>query len=155
MNKSFIIALFMLLSSATWAQYRTLILKSGNEYRYSRLYFISDDSLFFKAKQDQEIYKVATKDIQSSYYIHYSQSHFHFNDKNKNLRPLKIGVGVGVGLLIGGAALGAGLSYAAWGDGAISIIFGILGAGPGSVVLSVCKENLRMKQIHQMAIPVN
>ena len=100
--KFFLLFSLLFLGLSANAQYKTLTLKSGADYRYTKLHFVSDDTLFFKAKSDHINYKVATADLTSSFYLPYGKYH-HFNRSSKNLKPLKIAMGVGLGLMLGGA----------------------------------------------------
>lgn len=127
------------------AQFKTLHLKSGTAYRYTRLHFVSDDTLFFRSKTDKIDYKVATADLSSSFYLPYGQYH-HFNSKSKNLMPLKIAMGVGIGLMVGGA--GAALLF----DTDFVVLYALIGASPGALTYIIAKSVHDQKKIHQEAL---
>ena len=127
------------------AQFKTLILKSGTAYRYTKLHFVSDDTLFFKSKSDHINYKVATADLNSSFYLPYGKYH-HFNWSSKNLKPLKVAIGVGLGLMLGGA--GAAFLL----DTDFVVVYIITFASPGALTYAITNANHDQKKIHQQAV---
>jgi hypothetical protein len=127
------------------AQFKTLHLKSGSAYRYTKLHFVSDDTLFFRSKTDKIDYKVATADLSSSFYLPYGQYH-HYNRKSKNLKPLKIAMGVGIGLMVGGA--GAAFLI----DTDFVVLYAIICATPGALTYIITKSVHDQKKIQQEAL---
>ncbi|MEY3075797.1 MAG: hypothetical protein RJB25_1443, partial [Bacteroidota bacterium] len=51
--KSFFLLFLLFLGYGANAQYKTLTLKTGTAYRYTKLQIVSDDTLFFKSKTDR------------------------------------------------------------------------------------------------------
>lgn len=143
--KHFLLFSLIFLGLSANAQYKTLHLKSGADYRYTKLHFVSDDTLFFKAKSDHIDYKVATTDLTSSFYLPYGKYH-HFNRSSKNLKPLKIAMGVGIGLMMGGA--GAAFLL----DTDFVVIYALIFASPGAVTYLVANTFYDQKKIHQRAV---
>lgn len=135
----------LLLSSTVSAQYKTLTLKTGNSYRYTRLHFVSDDTLFFKSKTDKLDYKVANADLSNNYYVPYGK-YYHYARQSKNLLPLKVAMGVGAGLMLGGA--GAAFLL----DTDFVALYAIVFASPGGLLFGVTKTIYDNKQIYQRAI---
>jgi hypothetical protein len=129
----------------TNAQFKTLTLKSGKDYRYKKLYFVSDDTLFFKSKTDKIDYKVAVNDLSSNFYVPIGR-YYHFNSKSKNLKPLKVVMGVGIGLMLGGA--GAAFLL----DTDYVALYAIVFASPGAIMYTVSKTYYDLKKIQQNAI---
>lgn len=129
----------------TNAQFKTLTLKSGKDYRYKKLYFVSDDTLFFKSKTDKIDYKVAVNDLSSNFYVPIGR-YYHFNSKSKNLKPLKVFMGVGIGLMLGGA--GAAFLL----DTDYVALYAIVFASPGAIMYTVSKTYYDLKKIQQNAI---
>ncbi len=72
----------LLLSFQLKAQFKTLELKSGSTYRYTQLHFVSDDTLYFKAKTDKLDYKVAVADLHSKFYLPVGK-YYHFHSKSQ------------------------------------------------------------------------
>lgn len=143
--KSIFVFSLLFLGYGAHAQYKTLTLKSGTAYRYTKLQFVSDDTLFFKSKSDHINYKVATADLNSSFYLPYGKYH-HFNNASKNLKPLKIAMGVGLGLMLGGA--GAAFLI----DTDFVGIYIITFASPGAITYFIANSIHDHKKIHQQAI---
>lgn len=137
-------SLFFLGLSAN-AQYKTLTLKSGTAYRYTKLHFVSDDTLFFKSKSDHINYKVATADLTSSFYLPYGKYH-HYNRKSKNLMPLKVAMGIGLGLMLGGA--GAAFLI----DTDFVAVYILTFASPGALTYVIANTIHDQKKIHQQAV---
>lgn len=127
------------------AQYKTLTLKSGKDYRYKKLYFVSDDTLYFKPKTDKIDYKVAVNDLSSNFYVPIGR-YYHFNSKSKNLKPLKVAMGVGIGLMLGGAGSAFLL------DTDYVAVYAIVFASPGALMYTVSKTFYDLKKIQQNAI---
>lgn len=127
------------------AQFKTLQLKSGTAYRYTKLHFISDDTLFFRSKSDHIDYKVATSELVTSVYLPYGKYH-HYNYSSKNLKPLKIAMGLGLGLMIGGA--GAAFLI----DTDFIVIYAIVFASPGALTYVIANAVYNQKKIHQQAL---
>jgi hypothetical protein len=144
MKHFLLFSLFFLGLSAN-AQYKTLTLKSGTAYRYTKLHFVSDDTLFFKSKSDQINYKVATADLTSRFYLPYGKYH-HYNRSSKNLKPLKIAMGVGLGLMLGGA--GAAFLL----DTDFVVVYIITFASPGALTYALTNSIHDQKKIHQQAV---
>ncbi len=143
--KFFLLFSLLFLAYGANAQYKTLHLKSGADYRYTKLHFVSDDTLFFKAKSDHINYKVATADLISRFYLPYGKYH-HFNRSSKNLKPLKIAMGVGLGLMLGGA--GAAFLL----DTDFVVVYIITFASPGALTYVIANTIHDQKKIHQQAL---
>lgn len=143
--KQFLLYSLLFLGLSANAQYKTLTLKSGTAYRYTKLHFVSDDTLFFKAKSDQINYKVATADLTSSFYLPYGKYH-HYNRSSKNLTPLKVAMGVGLGLMLGGA--GAAFLL----DTDFVALYIIIFATPGALTYAITNSIHDQKKIHQQAL---
>jgi hypothetical protein len=143
--KFFFLLFLLFLGYGANAQYKTLTLKTGTTYRYTKLQFVSDDTLFFKSKTDRVNYKVATTDLNSSFYLPYGKYH-HFNNASKNLKPLKIAMGVGIGLMLGGA--GAAFLL----DTDFVVIYIITFASPGAITYFIANFIHDHKKIHQQAV---
>jgi hypothetical protein len=127
------------------AQYKTLELKSGSSYRYTRLHFVSDDTLFFKAKTDKIDYKVAVNDVSSKFFVPYGK-YYQFNTKSKSLKPLKIAMGVGIGLMLGG--VGTALLL----DTDFIGVYVIMMASPGIIVYAISSTIHKLKKTQQNAV---
>jgi len=143
--KFFLFLSLLFCAFQTNAQFKTLTLKSGKDYRYKKLYFVSDDTLFFKSKTDKIDYKVAVKDLSSNFYVPIGR-YYHFNSKSKNLKPLKVVMGVGIGLMLGGA--GAAFLL----DTDYVALYAIVFASPGAIMYTVSKTYYDLKKIQQNAI---
>ncbi|MCF8201555.1 MAG: hypothetical protein K9J18_00590 [Crocinitomicaceae bacterium] len=135
----------LLLSFQLKAQFKTLELKSGSTYRYTQLHFVSDDTLYFKAKTDKLDYKVAVADLHSKFYLPVGK-YYHFNSKSQNLKPLKIAMGVGIGLMLGGA--GAAFLL----DTDFVALYAIVMATPGAIVFTVSNTFHKLKKTQQNAV---
>ena len=135
----------LLFSSTISAQFKTLSLKSGSAYRYTKLHFVSDDTLFFKSKTDKLDYKVATADLSTNFFVPYGK-YYQYARKSKNLLPLKVAMGVGVGLMLGGA--GAAFLL----DTDFVALYAIVFASPGGMLYAVTKTIHDNKKLHQRAI---
>jgi hypothetical protein len=144
MKPLFIFAL-LLLSFELNAQYKTLELRSGNTYRYTKLHFVSDDTLYFKAKTDKIDYKVALADLNSKFYLPVGK-YYHVHSKSQNLKPLKIAMGVGIGLMLGGA--GAAFLL----DTDFVALYAIVMATPGAIVFTVSSTFHKLKKTQQNAV---
>jgi hypothetical protein len=143
--KFFLFLSLLFCAFQTNAQFKTLTLKSGKDYRYKKLYFVSDDTLFFKSKTDKIDYKVAVNDLSSNFYVPIGR-YYHFNSKSKNLKPLKVFMGVGIGLMLGGA--GAAFLL----DTDYVALYAIVFASPGAIMYTVSKTYYDLKKIQQNAI---
>jgi hypothetical protein len=143
--KHFLLFSLLFLGFSANAQYKTLTLKSGSAYRYTKLHFVSDDTLFFKSKSDHINYKVATADLTSSFYLPYGKYH-HFNSSSKNLKPLKVAMGVGLGLMLGGA----GAAFLV--DTDYVVLYIITFASPGALTYVISNTIYDQKKIHQQAV---
>jgi hypothetical protein len=143
--KHFLLFSLLFLGFSANAQFKTLTLKSGTAYRYTKLQFVSDDTLFFKSKSDHINYKVATSDLTSSFYLPYGKYH-HFNRSSKNLKPLKVAMGVGLGLMLGGA--GAAFLI----DTDFVVVYIISFASPGALTYLIANTIHDQKKIHQQAL---
>jgi hypothetical protein len=119
----------LLFSSTISAQYKTLTLKSGSAYRYTKLHFVSDDTLFFKSKTDKLDYKVATADLSTNFFVPYGKYYQY-----------------AVGLMLGGA--GAAFLL----DTDFVALYAIVFASPGGMLYAVTKTIHDNKKIHQRAI---
>lgn len=142
--KHFLLFSLLCLGFAVNAQFKTLALKSGTAYRYTKLHFVSDDTLFFKSKADKLDYKVATTDLNTNFFVPYGK-YYHYALKSKNFQPLKVAMGVGIGLMIGGA--GAALLL----DTDLVFVYVISFASPGAVTYGIAKSIYVRKKIHQQA----
>ena len=146
--KHFLLFSLIFLGFGASAQFKTLTLSSGTAYRYTKLHFVSDDTLFFKSKSDHINYKVATADITSRFYLPNGKYH-HFNRASKNLKPLKIAMGVGLGLMLGGA--GAAFLI----DTDFVVVYIITFASPGVLTYVIANTIHDQKKIHQQAVLAN
>ena len=145
MMKTLFIFGLLFLSFELNAQYKTLELKSGSTYRYTKLHFVSDDTLYFKAKTDKIDYKVAVADLSSKFYLPVGK-YYHFHSKSQNLKPLKIAMGVGIGLMLGGA--GAAFLL----DTDFVALYAIVMATPGAIVFTVSNTFHKLKKTQQNAV---
>jgi hypothetical protein len=143
--KHFLLFSLLFLGYGANAQYKTLTLKSGTAYRYTKLHFVSDDTLFFKSKSDHINYKVATADLSSRFYLP-NPKDYHFNRSSKNLKPLKVAMGVGLGLMLGGA--GAAFLI----DTDFVVVYIISFASPGALTYVIANTIHDQKKIHQQAV---
>jgi hypothetical protein len=145
MMKTLFIFGLLFLSLKLNAQYKTLELKSGSMYRYTKLHFVSDDTLYFKAKTDKIDYKVAVADLHSKFYLPVGK-YYHFHTKSQNLKPLKIAMGVGIGLMLGGA--GAAFLL----DTDYVALYAIVMATPGAIVFTISNTFHTLKKTQQNAV---
>lgn len=149
--KSILLFFILFLGFKSNAQFKTLTLKTGDAYRYSKLYFVSSDTLYFRTKSSNTDCKVACSDVQSRYFLQQYQ-YKSFHGKNPNLTPLRVVKTAGVVLMVGGFVAGSVISYIYFEEIISALWIGIPCTLPGLLVYGGASSVLKLRKIHQNAI---